>query len=513
MKQITRRDFIRTTGGFVSAAILSPSLLLAEGAEKAKRFNILFLMTDQHHHRVMSCAGNPIVKTPTLDKLAADGVRFTHAVCAAPFCSPTRASLITGLWPHTHGIARNINDDKGLADDTRATEQLLFDQGYQTFQMGKWHLGDQAALRCYRKERDRLSTKTYNEFIRQAPKDAWHKPRNDDVVVDDVCLTPGMAKVHDVWKDEKKRSAQDLSITGRYLRPAEYNYESWLADRCVELIREYREKNFMITWSVSPPHALWMVPDPYYSMYDPEKMSLPPSWSDHPEAYQDTQPARLGKLMGENQVRETLRCYYGQVTMMDWCMGRILDALAEEGLEKDTLVVFTSDHGDMQGGHGMVDKSLPGYYDEILRVPLIMRYPSAIKPGRIVHTHANSVDIMPTLLDFAGAPIPKGVQGISLRALAEGSQSDDDRPGFCERGLAQPSASRMIRTRRWKYALFGKERAELFDLKADPYEMQNLAEAPAHKAVRSALHRQLLKHMEETNDPALVVLLQIDQMP
>jgi len=500
----TRREFIKTAGGFVSAVALAPELLrVAEAAEK-DRFNILFLMTDQQNHYVMGCSGNPVVKTPTLDKLAGEGARFTNAICATPFCSPTRASWVTGLWPHSHGIVFNVNDEKkGLHDKDTLTEQILFDKGYETFQMGKWHLGETARLRCYRKEQETLSPTAYNRFLKSTPRDKWHRPREGEVEIEEVCYTPEMAEFHNVWKDEKRRSPQDLSMIGRFLRPPEYNYESWLADRCVDLIRKYRDGNFMITWSVSPPHAHWIVPDPYYSMYDPENVPFPSNWTHRPEAYQGTQPARMGKLMGEKRVREFLRCYYGQVTMMDWCMGRILDALSKEGLEQNTLVIFTSDHGDMQGAHGMIGKSVPAYYEEIVRVPLIIRYPRSIKAGTIINTHAHSVDIMPTLLDYAGLPIPEEVQGVSLRPLLDGKASDDDRPGFCERGKLWPRASRMIRTRRRKYAVHGNKRRELFDLENDPHEVKNLSGSSTHQSRVADLHKKLRRHMKETTDPVL----------
>jgi len=505
MARFTRREFIKGAGGFVSAAALSPMLQSALKAEN-ERFNILFMMTDQHHHSVLGCAGNPVVKTPNLDKLASQGARFTNAVCATPFCSPTRASLMTGLWPHTHGIVQNIEDEKlGLKDDVQATEQLLFDKGYETFQMGKWHLGDIKRLRCYRKEREKVSV--YKQFLDSIAKEQWHQPREGDVRIGDVCFAPQMVPFHNVWKDDKRRTGQDLSIVGRSLIPPGDQYESWLADRCIELIRDYGNENFMITYSVSPPHALWTVPDPYYSMYDPKKMPLPPTWPNlPPDVYKESQPARLGAGMGEAGVRETLRCYYGQVTMMDWCMGRILDALAQQDLERDTLVVFLSDHGDMQGGHHMVDKALPAFYDEIIRVPMIVRYPRAIKPGTIINTHANSIDVMPTLMDFAEQPCPKGVQGVSLRPLLEGKTKDDDRPAFCERGYAGPPAGRMIRTKRWKYTVFGKQRREMFDLQEDPGELNNLADDPSCRKVVAGLHERLRLQMERTSDPARDVL-------
>ena len=502
MAKFTRREFIQAAGGFVAAGTLASQFPgLAEAADK-KRFSILFMMTDQHHHGVLGCAGNPIVKTPNLDKLAADGAMFTDAVCPTPFCSPTRASLITGMWPHTHEIVKNVQGEQSaLMDDTVATEQILFDKGYETFQMGKWHLGKTADLRCYRKDNERLAQESHSRYVKGLPENARDKPRQGEVQVEGIAMIPEMAEFSRVWSAETNRSAQNLSQIGRQLLEPEHTYESWLADRCVEEIRKYKNENFMITWSVSPPHALWTVPEPYYSMYDPAKMPIPANFNDHPAVYQVSQPGRMGKLMGEKLLREYLRCYYGQVTLMDALMGRILKALKDEGLEKDTLVIFTSDHGDMQAGHRMIGKSLPAFYEEIVRVPLLMRHPS-IKAGTKVHTHVNSVDMMPTLLDFAGVKTPKGVQGTSIKKLTQSKSAEDDRPAFCERGLGNKGGyGRMIRTKEWKYVIFADGRRELFDLKKDPYEVTNLADDKP--SAMADLHKRLLAQMEATKDPAL----------
>lgn len=463
-------------------------------------------MTDQHCHSVMGCAGNSIVRTPNLDRLAGEGSRFTNSVCATPFCSPTRASFITGQWPHTHGVVKNVAETgrAGFNDSVVATEQILFDKGYETFQMGKWHLGDTGKLRCYRKEQDLLHVDGYRQSKRALPDGDWSKARRGEIQIGEVAYTPEMAEFHEKWQTAENRAEQDLSTIGRLLLPREYTYESWLADRCVDLIRRYKDKNFMITYSVSPPHAFWVAPDPYYSMYDPSKFVLPDSWDDRPAVYQNSSAAHFSNELGEKRMREMLRCYYAQVSMVDWCFGRILHALRTEGLEKDTLVVYTSDHGDMQGAHGMVCKSLPGYYDEIARTPLIMRYPGVVKPGRVINSHVNTVDFMPTFLDYAGVAIPKSAQGVSLRPLLEGKAKDDDRPAFCERGLGDKDGwSRMARTREWKYSYFSGGRRELFNLANDPGEVKNLAEDASAAADLKAMHQKLVAQAEKSKDPAL----------
>ncbi len=499
--KFTRRDFMKTAGGFVAASALANSLPgLAEA--KAKGMNILFLMADQHNHSVLGCAGNPLVKTPNLDKLASQGARFTQAVCATPFCSPTRASLITGLWPHTHGIVQNVDGTRpGLDDKTIATEQILFDKAYYTAQMGKWHLGDITSLRCYKDGQSGQLKDEYKDYLSAVTRDDWPKPRDSEVKVGDLAMLPEMVAVRD--KDvAAKAGPEETTRIGRQLIPAEHTYESWLTDRCIEMIKKHKNERFMITWSVSPPHAPWIAPEPFYSMYDPAKMPLPKSWNHCPPEYAKSRAKQMGDNMGEKLVREQMRCYYAQVTMVDSFVGRILKALKDQGLEENTLVVYVSDHGDMQAAHGMVGKSVNCYFEEIVRVPLMIRYPGKIKPGTVVNGHANSVDIMPTLLEYAGVPSPKGAQGKSLKPLIDGKVKAGERLGFCERG-ARAEYGRMVRSTDWKYCVYADGRQELFDMNKDPDEMHNLAFDPAHKATVAKMRGHLKAHMKETSDPAL----------
>jgi arylsulfatase A-like enzyme len=193
--------------------------------------------------------------------------------------------------------------------------------------------------------------------------------------------------------------------------------------------------------------------------------------------------------------------------MMDELFGRVLGKLRELGLEENTLVIYTSDHGDMQGAHAMMGKYVDAYYDEIVRVPLIVRYPPSIRAGKTLEQHASSVDVMPTILDYLGLPLPPSVQGQSLRDQLDGKVAPDDRPAFGERGIDGINASRMIRTREWKYSIFGSGRRELFHLAEDPNELRNLIEDPSYEAQRKGLEQQLRQWMVANKDPALDGLL------
>ena len=505
-KRISRREFISKTGGGLAATGLATGIgfQMLEAQAAAEGLNILWLMTDQQNADVLGSYGNETVKTPNLDRLAEEGCRFTDAICATPFCSPTRASLVTSLWPHQHGITHNVQGkDPGLTDEQVLTENLLFDRGYKTGHRGKWHCGRYEDLRCYRDDKpegrgagmlleEKCPAADYPQ--QEGEVRLWRRP---------VIMKDFIRQAHLEWNKLDKIPKQDLSIIGRTVVPAEGLTEAWYTEQVTGLMEKHRNDNWMITWSVSPPHAFWVCPDPYYSMYDPAAFELPTNISELPELYQKSVGGRLADLLGEQGIREYLRCYYGQVSMVDAYVGQILDKLDELGLAERTLVLFISDHGDMQGGHGLVTKSVPAMFDEIARVPLLFRLPGRIPAGRAVDVHMNSVDMMPTLLDYAGLPVPEHAEGRSLRPFIEG-QEDDGAPAFSERtGLNYNWIQRMIRTREWKYSFSSAWPSELYHLRDDPGEVNNLYADSDSRSVRDDLHRRLRDWMTRTDDPGL----------
>lgn len=508
-----RRDFIKAVGAGLFS-FQSSSLLAASGRQSSGRgggLNVLLLMMDQHHHQIMSCAGNSVVKTPNLDRLAREGVRFTNAVCATAYCSPTRAALATGQWPHTSGIVNNCKQgEPALTSDEGTGEGVLFAQGYATEHIGKWHLGDKGDLECYRGSasmRDR--TRAYRESLnRKNLMPATPLKGEKYIEKAGVYMTEWN---YGAWErfhatPAGKQKGQDLMAIGREAIPAEMEFWGGLADDAVAWLKKNRNRNFMLTYSAGPPHALWKAPDPYYSMYDPAEAPVPKTLAEPmPQAYAKSGPAEKGRHLGEKGFREMIRCYYAQVTMIDAYIGRILEALDETGLKEKTLVIYLSDHGDMQGSHGgMLGKSLPAFYEEIVRVPLIMRLPGVIPAGATVEAHANSVDILPTIMDYVQQPIPKTVQGRSLRPIIEGRGKAEIRYGFCER-----PGGRMVRSRDLKYCFFfnrSGQREELYDLAEDPCETTNLADEAKYAEKKAKMRTVLARQLKETDDAALAIL-------
>ena len=501
-RSLSRRRFLSVAGSGILAGEFGFRRL--EGQTAREGLNILFLMTDQHNARVLGCSGNPIVQTPNLDRLAAEGVRFTNAYCATPFCSPTRGSLVTGLWPHEHGIIQNVDGAAhGITDANAITENLLLDRGYKTSHRGKWHLGPYSDVRCYRD--DKPEGRGWGMLREAVCPEADYPPQEGEVRLfgRPVIMQDFMLEAHRTWDSYDKIPPQDISIIGRSALPREGTVEAWYTEQVCGLMEKHRSENWMITWSVSPPHAFWVCPDPYYGMYDPAGFALPTNLSEMPDVVRQSVGYRLAQLLGERGIREYLRCYYGQVSMVDWYTGQILAKLDELGLAERTLVVFTSDHGDMQGGHGIVCKSVPAMYEEITRVPLMFRLPGRIPAGGTPDVHALSVDMMPTLLDYVGVPAPEGIAGRSLRPFIEG-QPDDGAPAFSERtGLNYNWVERMICRDGWKYVFHSAWPSELYSLKDDPGEVRNLFGDPGAQAVRDDLHRQLREWMTATKDAGL----------
>lgn len=505
MPRLTRRGLLVGTAAAAAATRLHAG---------DRPTNLLFLITDQHHHGVLGCMGNPIVQTPHLDRLAAGGVRFDNAFCPTPYCSPTRAALATGRYPHSVGVNENITgaegrctDERRLTDSTRTTFHQLADAGYACHWLGKWHLGNPHELSCFATGRDdvELPRQQVSQRRRAAGEAGLDPPRPGEERIGEVYFTPHLAAMHRLWSGEPQRSPQDLSIIGRSAWKPEYHYESVLTDHCLGLLEGHRDEPFAIGWSVGPPHAYWTAPAPFYDLYHPSQFAFPSSWSDRPAAWQNSQPARMVHLLGDEGVREYLRCYYAQVSFMDHLAGRLLDALDRLGLAERTMVVFTSDHGDMQAAHGMMGKSMPGFYDEISRVPLLLRLPGQIARGRTCTSACSSIDLAPTILDYLGLAPLADAHGASLRRAIE--RGGERWPVFGERGdPTRPGTGRMIHTGDWKLCLYGHGYRELYHLADDPGEVHNLADDPHHAEQRETLSRRLREHMTQLGDPAVAII-------
>lgn len=420
------------------------------------RPHILYIFTDQQYAGAVSCAGNADLRTPALDRLAGTGVRFEKAYCTCPLCTPSRASMITGRMPHQVGITGN-NQPIGEAFRGRGLGHTLSDAGYECAYGGKWHLPEGAI-----------------------PEGHGFR-----------------------------------SICGFSDRD--------LADRCIAFLSQPHDRPFFAVASFDNPHNIceWARQTPLPWGPIPEAPleacpNLPPNYAIpayEPEVLRMEQAAQprffRGLSFTDDDWRRYRHAYYRLVEKVDAEIGRVLDALRAAGLEEETLVIFSSDHGDGLGAHRWNQKWV--LYEESVRVPLILSLKGrTAAPGRADAGHlvSNGLDLFPTICDYAGVEPPEGLPGLSLRPLAEGRGDIPWRDCVVAETSFDPkfgglgTRGRMVRTERYKYIVYswGKHREQLFDLETDPGEMVNLAVEARHQGVL-ARHRELLAAwVEKTGD-------------
>jgi arylsulfatase A-like enzyme len=426
-------------------------------AAEPSRPNILFLITDQQWAGALSCAGNPLVKTPNMDRLAARGMRLEKSYCTYPLCCPSRGSLFTSRMPHELGIYGNF--DAELAGKGVPTMGELFRAaGYETAYAGKWHL--------------------------QAPFPAFKNRQIPGFTVLPLAGT-------DPHTVDRNKDGKGLAV------------DPHTADAAIKFLQQPHKSPFLLTVSVLNPHDICEYAEcaALQKMRPADPALLPPARPNLKAV--DNLPSALRKLTtphadwSERQWQEYLYVYCRLVETADTEVGRVLDALDKAGRTENTIVVFTSDHGEMMGSHHMITKQK--LYDEAAAVPLIVAGPGTA--AQVDQTHlVSGLDILPTLLDYAGIVAPPTLLGKSLRPLVA-QQAVPWRDFVASETLSAVEA-RMIRTARYKYILFaqGQNREQLFDLEADPGETRNLAAEPAAKAELER-HQALLKEwMQTTKD-------------
>ncbi|MCP4311256.1 MAG: sulfatase-like hydrolase/transferase [Bacteroidetes bacterium] len=498
-----------------SFANMLKTILLDELPGPSSSMNVLMIMTDQHTFSALGASGNEQIHTPNLDRLRSDGTFFTHCMAPTPDCSPARASILTGLATHRHGIWNNVDQDAGLPglDDGvfPVTGELLYNVGYNTLQWGKLHVcntntrpkdyitspwSNNTDFTCYEHWPFELSGKRdaalagldEAAFNRGYPDwDNWNNPEHVDHIP--------------VINQAMSSYVKDI---GRSPVPAIYTREFAFGEELMEAMDIYRDYPWMFTLSYNPPHKPWIVPDPYYGMYDPDSLVLPANqdvvFSD---ALASAVSAVGGKEIREKGRREFLRTYYGQISMVDEMVGKVLDRLDSLGLRERTLVVFTSDHGDMAASHGAVGHHIPAFFEPQIRVPLIVSCPGRIPGGTVVDELVTPMDLMPTILDYTGHAdlVPQGIDGSSLRPLMEGDTVvwREHVTGMRDVPGEAPNTQYMIRNERWKYWWnFSEDLVpHLYDLETDPLEKNNLAANPEYYDTLMVLHNALTDWVKE----------------
>ncbi len=480
--------------------------------------NLLFLFTDEQRYDTMGAYGNHRIRTPNLNRLAGESVVFDRAYVTQPVCTPSRSTLLTGLYPHTTGCTAN---NVPLPPDVRCLPEMLHDD-YATAYHGKWHLGDEVFAQhgfqqwrsiedmyrgYYSPRRDRSARSSYHHFLVEngfAPSEGNTFGR-----------------------------AETARLPERFSKPA------FLAREATRFIRENRRQPFVLFVNFLEPHMPFF--GPRDDEHDPDEVALPENFEAFPDASQPlmARMARLAyreyghsglPLKTEADWRRLIANYWGLCSLVDTYVGRILAALAECELTDETIVVYTSDHGDMMGSHGLLAKCV--MFEEAVRVPLLMRLPGGSSPARYAHP-VSQVDLVPTLLDLMGQPVPEHLQGFSLRESVEAAEPPPEEDVFIEwngsnasgagrilsrnpEQLPEPfaslgtrqelaaSASAPVRTvitpDGWKLNWNAYGEHELYNLQQDPGETTNLAVRQGKRPLMRRLAERLRRWQKRTQD-------------
>ena len=473
-----RRAFLKT-GSLAATVMLAPSAYSEKFENKnPDKPNILFIFTDQQTGKAMSCSGAPYLHTPAMDSLAAAGVRFEKSYCTSPVCAPSRSSLITSRMPHETGYNFNLRPgEKAPQFDFPNMGEIFRSAGYNTVWAGKWHLPESYPLRA---------------------KSRQHAIAGFDLL-----------PFYDSTKNWPEWGRGDVT-------------DKPLADAAVDFITHYADaKPFLLAVSFCNPHDVCYVPRKPEEFLQPEidddLPPLPSNFAIDPNEPELLQKKRVQPYYGDEIAMTTgfspkdwrryIYDYYRLTERVDEQIGRVLAALKEKGLQENTLIIFTSDHGDGAAAHKWAAKL--SLYEEAVCVPFIISWKDRIPAGVVDSEHLLSgLDVLPTMCDYAAIEHPANFRGRSIRELIE-NQATDWRDSIVTELATDPKnpgwKGRMIRTARYKYSLYskGERNEQLFNLINDPGEMQNLAFEAAMQSVKNKHKKMLLEWMRQTEDDFL----------
>ena len=503
-RRVSRREVLKISAAGIGALALAPNAAFGVAERESERpTNVLFINTDQQRFDALSCAGSRFADTPNLDRLASEGVRFSHAYTPQPECVPARSCFHTGWTVLSSGCTINHcleSNPEDLKFGEGSFDQLLSKRGYVTEYQGRWHAPLQLAD-CYQNEVDLRFVKPYREYLQQVRGDAPAPgPGQETSILSGWPYTPDLT--HEQLRDS---AHEKYNIQyGICTIPSAHTYTGFVGTQSVDALKRLAGQPFSMTCAFLAPHHPWYVPRPFASSVDPNEVDLP-STMNHTR---ENTPFERHHWQLDEIEQEHMRLfrarYYELVREVDYHVGRILDTLDQLGLAENTLVIFAADHGEMLGEHALTQKFVP--YRASVRVPLIMRLPGRIPAGRTINQPVNTIDIPATIFDYLGQPCPKQ-QGRSLKPLIEGRRTYRSEYTFSEVGWDRGRGWTLFVSHDWKYVWTHSPDVVdmLFDLQHDPNELKNLLGANPdrlrHVGKAREIRARMLEWMENIGHP------------
>jgi len=470
----TRRDFLKSLGIGLSAAVAERTARSAPGTKGRAKPNLLIIHTDQQNCWTLGAYGGDLIATPNIDALAREGALFRNFFANSALCSPSRACFVTGRYPNTHGVyANNIY----LSDSEVTFAHVLKRAGYATGYSGKWHLNG-------------------------TPKPGWGNPAWGKP-------TPGKGfddnrfmfnRGH--WKSIVERPDGPPKISYGKIGDEHTYTTDWLAQKTIEFIERNRNRPFCYMVGIPDPHPPYTVRTPYSAMFDPKDLPLPATVNER-EGRPARPPALFKKF--ESRLRTRKAHYCGMVKCIDDAVGKIVAHLRKENLLDDTIVVFTSDHGDYMGEHGLMGKNM--LYETAHHIPLIIRWPRKIAPATVVEHIVTTVDFHPTILAIMGLSASGRVQGRDATPLLLGKKVPWNDECFIYHssnkyaGILTPRYHFVVGPPGFHYR--GAPNRMLYDRVNDPEQRRNLIDDPKYAGVRKELFARVLEHHKALDTPEL----------
>jgi arylsulfatase A-like enzyme len=454
-----------------------------------ERPNILFITSDQQRADSLGMVQAGVEVTPALNRLAAEGVLFTRAYTTCPLCVPARTAIATGFPPHTSGVV--LNQGFAAPERFQVLHQFLAEAGYGLGHVGIHEVRTEPELPKRVRFATWYSDPDYQEYVRQKglalPDPSPYRRECGEHAADGSIEYRQYASTH----------------TGVFPYAREHFRDWQFADAACAFLREVKERPFALFVDFFAPHPPLLVPEPYAHLFPPERIDLPANVGrravPEPPALRRGVPAQLAEGVSEGDWRTAWAAHLGLVRLMDDCVGRILKVLDERGLAEETAVLFTSDHGDHLGAHCLYQKM--EMYEEAIRTPLVIRAPGARRGthrGLVSH-----LDLLPTVLELGGLPVPEDVPGKSLRGVLSGGTGPQREAVFStyDGNFVIGDARRCVIGQRFKYVWYADAGEELYDLERNPGELVNLAAEPGFAEEKASLRALGRQWAEATGDP------------